>query len=51
MIIVWTVIAIAFGVSWRIGIIAAGLLFLVGLSRGFQSYFVSRKHRRRTGPG
>ena len=46
IIILWIPVSLVSDLSVTIGIIAGGLLFIIGLSRYFQSHFVSRRHRR-----
>jgi hypothetical protein len=46
----WIFFAIVLDLPVGIGIIAGGVLFLIGLARGFQSHFVSRTYQSRTEP-
>jgi len=50
-ILVLTALAAISGLSWKLGLIAGGLIFLVGIARGLQSYAAGRTFQRDVGPG
>jgi len=51
VIMLWLPISFASNLSEKIGFITGGLLFLIGLSRYFQSHFAGQKHRRTVNSG